>query len=67
MKMIRHDYPAMYRWLLHCYWDESPEETRGAFRDTTDFKAIKEGYKAAGRAPVVPLGPLPNIMPKGSA
>lgn len=88
MKMIRHDYPHLHRWVRHCYWDGSPEETRGAFKRTTDFKAvgvcllvglasvggwmswltesawqIKNGYAAAGRSPVVPLGPVPDILP----
>lgn len=40
IKMIRHDYPSIHRWLLHVYWDGSLEETRGAFRSTTNFKAV---------------------------
>ena len=40
MKMIRHDYPHLHRWLLHLYWDGSPGETRGAFKETTDFEAV---------------------------
>ncbi|EMC98409.1 hypothetical protein BAUCODRAFT_67640 [Baudoinia panamericana UAMH 10762] len=87
LKMIRHDYPNLHKWLLHIYWDLSPKETRGAFKSTTDFAAvceaslvngsavccsvltmgfeqIKTGYAAASRSKVVPLGPVPDIMPK---
>lgn len=39
LKMIRHDYPHIQKWLLHLYYDES-EETRGAFASTTDFTAV---------------------------
>lgn len=90
LKMIRHDYPNLHKWLLHIYWDESPEETRGAFYNTTHFRdvsslktysycldeegsltrtftQIKGGYAKAARTDVVPMGPLPNVMPKGSA
>ena len=38
--MIRHDYPNLHKWLLHLYWDESPEETRGAFKSTTHFRDV---------------------------
>ena len=40
LKMIRHDYPNLQKWLLHIYWDESAEETRGAFRETTHFDSV---------------------------
>ena len=80
LKMIRHDYPHIQKWLMHLYYDET-EETRGAFRDTTYFDAvshliwlhlladanfdkIKQGYAGASKSPVVPFGPLPNMMPK---
>ncbi len=33
---IRHDYPHLYEWLKNLYWN-----VRG-FRETTDFKHIKE-------------------------
>lgn len=39
LKMIRHDYPHIQKWLLALYWDES-EETRGAFRKSTNFDAV---------------------------
>jgi len=34
LKMIRHEYPGVHKWLRVLYWDES-EETKGAFRSTT--------------------------------
>lgn len=40
LKMIRHDYPHIHKWLLHIYHDESPEETRGAFKSTTHFRDV---------------------------
>jgi putative glutathione S-transferase len=39
LKMIRHDYPHIQKWLLHLYYDET-DETRGAFRETTYFDAV---------------------------
>jgi len=42
MKMIRHDYPHIHKWLLHIYYDLSLEETRGAFALTTDFDAVSD-------------------------
>lgn len=39
LKMIRHDYPHLDKWLRHCYYDES-DETRGAFRKTTYFDHV---------------------------
>jgi putative glutathione S-transferase len=39
LKMIRHDYPHIQKWLMHLYYDET-EETRGAFRATTYFDAV---------------------------
>jgi putative glutathione S-transferase len=34
--MIRHDYPVLHAWMRNLYWN------MGAFRDSTDFKHIKE-------------------------
>ena len=62
IKMIRHDYPRLHEWLRRLYWDES-EETRGAFKSTTYFGPIKEGYTFALQQPVTPAGPLPHILP----
>lgn len=56
---IRHDYPQINNWLKNLYWNVP------AFRDTTDFKHIKENYtKSHGdinpRA-ITPLGPWPEV------
>jgi glutathionyl-hydroquinone reductase len=65
LKMIRYDYPNIQRWLVGLYWDEGTE-TRGAFRKSTDFNAIRRGYAhVAKRRNIVPLGPLENIAPLG--
>lgn len=61
LKMIRHDYPAIQRWYLRLYWDESAE-TRGAFRKSTDFGAIKKGYAHTPRRQFVPLGPEVEVL-----
>lgn len=50
LKMIRHHYPHLQKWLLHIYYDLTPEETRGAFRGTTDFDAVSHFlFKRWGR------------------
>ena len=67
LKMIRFDYPNIHKWFLHIWYDESPDETRGAFKSTTHFRDIKGGYAMASRANIVPLGPIPDVMPRGSA
>ncbi|KAG8166187.1 hypothetical protein KVR01_004739 [Diaporthe batatas] len=56
---IRHDYPQINNWLKNLYWNIP------AFRDTTDFKHIKDNYtKSHGdinpRA-ITPLGPWPEV------
>ncbi len=63
LKMIRHDYPNLQRWLLRLYYDQS-EETRGAFRSTSYFYAIKEGYAGSLQQKIIPLGPVPDIYPE---
>jgi putative glutathione S-transferase len=62
LKMIRHDYPHLQRWLTRLYYDKS-EETRGAFGASTNFNAIKRGYAHTPRRQIVPLGPELNMMP----
>jgi putative glutathione S-transferase len=62
LKMIRHDYPNIQKWLTRLYWDKS-EETRGAFGKSTDFNAIKKGYAHSPRRQIVPLGPVGNMLP----
>lgn len=39
LRMIRYEYPNLHRWLRHLYWDAG-EETRGAFKGTTDFDQV---------------------------
>lgn len=39
LKMIRHDYPRIQKWLTGLYWDET-EKTRGAFRKCVNFDAV---------------------------
>lgn len=65
LKMIRHDYPEIQKWFLRLYWDES-EETRGAFKASTFFDAIKKGYAQTPRKNFLPLGPDPDVLPLAS-
>lgn len=77
IKMIRHDYPELNRWLRNLYWNHP------VFKDSTNFEHIKVGYqwsidqilavrivpsKADGTPQynptnIVPLGPKPDIEP----
>ena len=56
---IRHDYPNINMWLLHLYW------TVPGFRETTDFRHIKENYtKSHGDINpkgITPMGPYPDV------
>ncbi|CRG91792.1 Glutathione S-transferase omega-like 2 [Talaromyces islandicus] len=71
IKMIRHDYPRIHRWLRLLYWDESAKTTRGAFKKTSALDLYKKGYGAAVaklhgiklESLVLPAGPLPAILP----
>ena len=75
LKMIRHDYPLLSRWLRNLYWDESDRTNGGAFKKTTFFDVYKYGYlRARGRVQrgeksdigwsvVLPRGPAPDIEP----
>jgi len=58
LKMIRHDYPAIEKWLRHLYWDIP------AFKETVNFEHIKRGYSQRDPKGITPLGPLPPIRPK---
>lgn len=61
IKMIRHDYPHIHRWVRLLYW-KIP-----GFNETTDFQHIKYHYTKShvGINPhgITPAGPLPNILP----
>ncbi|KAF2095815.1 glutathione transferase [Rhizodiscina lignyota] len=63
LKMIRHDYPHIQRWLQHIYFDVDEKQTKGAFRNTTKFNGIRKGYASAGGQRTVPLGPIPLMVP----
>ncbi|CAZ85269.1 unnamed protein product [Tuber melanosporum] len=60
--MIRHDYPAIHKWLRHLYWDIP------AFKQTTNFEHIKKHYTKShaqiNPTGITPLGPLPHILPQ---
>ncbi|MCJ1433850.1 hypothetical protein MMC27_003215 [Xylographa pallens] len=61
-KQIRYDYPHLNKWLQRLYWGED-EETKGAFKNTTHFAPIKEGYTMATKSKIVPYGPKHPIIP----
>ncbi|KAL4755653.1 glutathione S-transferase [Aspergillus foveolatus] len=69
IRMIRHGYPHIDRWMRRLYWDES-DRTRGAFKRTTELHIYKSGYLATllrnqgfkGEM-IVPAGPVPEILP----
>jgi putative glutathione S-transferase len=39
LKLIRYDYPNLYKWMQQLYWDDSPL-TNGAFKNTTLFDHV---------------------------
>ncbi|KAF2877916.1 transferase [Massariosphaeria phaeospora] len=63
LKMIRYEYPKLDAWLRRLYWDESERTNGGAFKNTTFFDEYRIGYANALKTPVVPAGPVPNILP----
>ncbi|KIW92370.1 uncharacterized protein Z519_07354 [Cladophialophora bantiana CBS 173.52] len=74
LKMIRHDYPRLSKWLRNLYWDTSDRTNGGAFKKTTFFEVYKYGYlRAKGRQMhggsdlgwpvIIPRGPIPDIEP----
>lgn len=56
---VRHDYPTLNNWHRNLYWNV------GGFRETTDFRHIKENYtKSHGDVnplAITPLGPFPEV------
>jgi len=56
---IRHDYPLLNEWMKNLYWNVP------GFKETTDFKHIKENYtKSHGDInpkAITPMGPIPDI------
>lgn len=61
IRMLRHDYPHIHRYLRTLYWKND------AFKDTTNFEHIKFHYTKShpqiNPYGITPLGPLPNILP----
>lgn len=60
MKMLRHDYPHIQKWLQNLYWNVP------GFKETTHFDHIKKFY-ASNRElnphGITPLGPVPDMLP----
>ena len=56
---IRHDYPQLNNWLKNLYWNVK------GFRETTDFKHIKESYTKnhpdINPKGITPMGPWPDV------
>ncbi|KAH8807169.1 putative cell wall organization protein/glutathione transferase [Xylogone sp. PMI_703] len=56
---IRHDYPVINNWLKNLYWNVP------GFKETTDFKHIKENYSKShgdiNPKAITPMGPIPNV------
>ncbi|KAK3314190.1 glutathione S-transferase [Apodospora peruviana] len=63
--MIRHDYPQLKKWLAGLYYSDG--EVGEAFKETTDFKHIKENYtkshKDINPRAITPMGPWPDVEP----
>lgn len=63
--MIRSEYPAINKWMLHLYWDIP------GFKETTNFEHIKKHYTKSHTQinpySITPVGPVPDILPKPKA
>ncbi|EGV61174.1 hypothetical protein CANTEDRAFT_116589 [Yamadazyma tenuis ATCC 10573] len=61
IRMIRHDYPFLNKWLQKLYWQKD------SFKSTTDFDHIKKHYTQShshiNPLGIVPVGPVPHILP----
>ncbi|WPH04737.1 Hypothetical protein R9X50_00763200 [Acrodontium crateriforme] len=61
LRDIRSGYPAIHKWLRHCYWNNE------AFGQTTEFTHIKNHYTKSHQQinpfSITPIGPEPPIMP----
>lgn len=57
--MIRYSYPVLQNWLKGMYWNHE------AFRETTDFRHIKENYTKShykvNPLAITPMGPWPHV------
>ncbi|KAK9471716.1 glutathione S-transferase [Dipodascopsis tothii] len=58
IRMIRHDYPNLHRWMRALYYDYP------AFGETTFPEQIKQGYANVRENAIVPAGPLPAVLPR---
>ncbi|KAE9395832.1 glutathione S-transferase [Gymnopus androsaceus JB14] len=57
---IRNGYPNINRWMKNLYWNKA------AFKDSTNFEHIKNGYywaQTINPTRIVPVGPIPVIEP----
>lgn len=71
LKMIRHDYPRIHRWLKRLYWNTSNVANGQVFKETTAFEVYRYGYIRARQRqvmkdttdalPVMPRGPTVGI------
>ncbi|KAJ5053792.1 uncharacterized protein L3040_000083 [Drepanopeziza brunnea f. sp. 'multigermtubi'] len=56
---IRHNYPLLNEWMKNLYWNVP------GFKETTDFRHIKENYTKShpkvNPLAITPLGPIPHI------
>ncbi|KAI5460058.1 glutathione S-transferase [Mariannaea sp. PMI_226] len=56
---IRGNYPVIHEWMKNLYWNVD------GFRQTTDFRHIKESYTKCrpdiNPLAITPLGPFPNV------
>ena len=40
LKMVRHDYPRLSRWLRNLYWNGGKVKNGDAFKDTVNFWTV---------------------------
>lgn len=56
---VRHNFPRLHFWLKHLYWKVP------GFRETTDFRHIKESYTKShpfiNPRAITPIGPVPDV------
>ncbi|KAE9380406.1 glutathione S-transferas-like protein [Stipitochalara longipes BDJ] len=56
---IRHDYPLLNEWMKNLYWNVP------GFKETTDFRHIKENYTKShadiNPKAITPMGPIPDV------
>ena len=53
LKMIRHDYPRLSRWLQNLYWDGGKILNGHAFHDTVDFDGVSASHRFQMLADIV--------------